>query len=279
MQGQIVKIISDLHFVKANDTVYECKCRGKFRNQKIIPLVGDEVLFDEKEKWITEILPRKNELLRPPVANIDQGFIITSVKHPQFSCNLLDKLIVLMERSKVVPILCLTKMDLLSPEEQKEIRTILKYYAQLGYTVLENTEIDAIKAKFKGKTSVFTGQTGAGKSTLLNRLDPNLSLKTGEISLALGRGRHTTRHVELIALFGGKVLDTPGFSALDFSGYSKEEIRDAFIEFKKYPCKYQDCMHLKEDHCAVKEALQEGKILPSRYETYQKLIQEVEVSK
>ncbi len=276
MQGQIVKIISDTHFVKTSNEVYECKCRGKFRNQKITPLVGDEVIFDEKEKWITAICPRKNALTRPPVANIDQGFLITSCKQPDFSTNLLDKLIVLMHHHHVVPILCITKMDLLSKEEQTEIKKILSYYQNIGYTVLYNTELAKIKKQFKDKTTVFTGQTGSGKSTLLNKLDANLKLQTGEISLALGRGKHTTRHVELIPLFGGKVLDTPGFSALDFHMFSKEEIKDAFVEFKNYPCKYQDCNHLKEDHCAVKDAVQAGKILKSRYTNYQKLMAEVE---
>ena len=276
MQGELIKIISDTHFVKANDQVFECKCRGKFRNQKITPLVGDRVLFSKEDKWITEVLPRKNELSRPPVANIDQGFLITSVKQPDFSLNLLDKLIVLMELSKVKPILCITKMDLLEDEEQKQIKKILAYYKKIGYPVYFNYEYAKLKRLFKGKTSVFTGQTGAGKSTLLNRLAPLLSLKTGEISLALGRGKHTTRHVELIELFGGKVLDTPGFSALDFHTYTKEDIKSSFVEFGNYTCKYHDCMHLKEDHCAVKEALLKGEILPSRYENYQKLVEEVE---
>lgn len=274
MQGQIVKILSDTHFVSNNNCVFACKCRGKFRNEKITPLVGDEVLFDSNQKIITSILPRKNAFIRPSVANIDQGFLITSVKQPDFSTNLLDKLIVVMESHRVKPIICVTKMDLLSISEQTDIRSILSYYKKIGYTVLENTEVTKIKKLFKNKTSVFTGQTGAGKSSLLNRLDVKLELETGEISLALGRGKHTTRHVELIELFGGKVLDTPGFSSLDFSSFTKEELRDAFIEFKNFPCKYQDCMHLKETECCVKDAVKKGEILNSRYETYQKLMLE-----
>lgn len=274
MQGKIVKILSDTHFVKTNQTIYECKCRGKFRNQGITPLVGDFVLFDSDQHIITDILPRKNALIRPSVANIDQGFLVTSVKHPDFSTNLLDKLLVVMEYYHVKPIICITKMDLLTEEEQTKIRLIMNYYQKIGYVVVENTEVEQIKTLFQNKTTVFTGQTGAGKSSLLNRLDANLQLETGEISLALGRGKHTTRHVELIELFGGNVLDTPGFSSLDFSYMTKEDLRDSFVEFSHFPCKYQDCMHLKENECSVKQAVQNGEILESRYETYQKLMSE-----
>ncbi|MEG1987262.1 MAG: ribosome small subunit-dependent GTPase A [Bacilli bacterium] len=277
MQGQIVKILSDTHFVYSGDTLYSCKCRGKFRNKHILPLVGDNVLFDDKQCVINDILPRKNALIRPSVANIDQGFIITSVKSPDFSPNLLDKLLVVMHYYRVLPIICLTKMDLLTQEEQTNIRTIMKYYEGLGYTVLENDQINSIKTLFKNKTSVLTGQTGAGKSTLLNKIDAKLNLETGEISVALGRGKHTTRCVSLLELYGGKVLDTPGFSSLDFAYMSKEEIRDGFIEFKKYPCLFQDCMHLREKECSVKKALANHKILPSRYETYEKIINQKQV--
>lgn len=270
MEGQIVKILSNLYSVEANGQIYECHSRGKFRNQKITPLTGDFVRFDDKQNYILEILPRKNELVRPLVANIDQAFIITSAKSPDFSDNLLDKLLVVMHEKGIEPVICITKYDLLTKTEKKEMDKIIKYYKRQGYVVLKNNQLFRIKRRFKGKTTVFTGQTGAGKSTLLNRLDSKLQLETGEISKALGRGKHTTRHVELIRLFKGKVLDTPGFSSIDLKSLSKEDIKNAFVEFSKYPCPYQDCNHLNEKECAVKMAVNDGKILKSRYDNYKK---------
>lgn len=273
MKGQIVKIHSDLHYVQADNQVYPCKCRGIFRKEKILPLVGDYVEFDDKKKVIEKILPRKNEFYRPKVSNIDQAFLITSLVSPDFSLNLLDKLLVLMELHSVQPIICITKKDLVSSDFSK-IKEILSYYESIGYQVVYNTDLDIIKKLLKDKTSVFTGQTGAGKSTLLNKLNPNWNLETGEVSIALGRGRHTTRVVTLYELFGGKVMDTPGFSALDFHGYSKEEIRDAFVEFKRYPCPFKDCLHTKEKECEVKRAVSSNNIMKSRYQNYLSFIGE-----
>lgn len=270
MQGRIIKNISNDYTVQTKTgDVFVCKCRGKFRNMKIIPLVGDEVLFDEENNYILEILPRKNELKRPPVSNIDQVVILTSVKHPNFSSYLLDKLITIIEYNCIEPIICFTKLDLLNEEEMHEIETIMDYYKKIGYQVYRNTDLEQIKHIFQDKITVFTGQSGAGKSTLLNHLDAQLQLKTSEISYALGRGKHTTRHVELIPLFGGLVADTPGFSALDFE-MDKASIRDQFKEFEMYKeyCKYKDCMHDKEDHCMVKDKVEDGTILKSRYENY-----------
>lgn len=270
MQGRIIKNISNDYTVQTKTgDVFVCKCRGKFRNMKIIPLVGDEVLFDEENNYILEILPRKNELKRPPVSNISQVMILTSVKHPNFSSYLLDKLITIIEYNCIEPIICFTKLDLLNEEEMHEIETIMDYYKKIGYQVYRNTDLEQIKHIFQDKITVFTGQSGAGKSTLLNHLDANLQLKTSEISYALGRGKHTTRHVELIPLFGGLVADTPGFSALDFE-MDKASIRDQFKEFEMYKeyCKYKDCMHDKEDHCMVKDKVEDGTILKSRYENY-----------
>lgn len=270
MQGRIIKNISNDYTVQTKTgDVFVCKCRGKFRNMKIIPLVGDEVLFDEENNYILEILPRKNELKRPPVSNISQVMILTSVKHPNFSSYLLDKLITIIEYNCIEPIICFTKLDLLNEEERHEIETIMDYYKKIGYQVYRNTDLEQIKHIFQDKITVFTGQSGAGKSTLLNHLDAQLQLKTSEISYALGRGKHTTRHVELIPLFGGLVADTPGFSALDFE-MDKASIRDQFKEFEMYKeyCKYKDCMHDKEDHCMVKDKVEDGTILKSRYENY-----------
>ncbi len=275
MQGQIIKIVSDLHYVSCNGNLYPCKCRGIFRKEHITPLVGDYVLFSIEKKVIEEVLPRKNEFNRPKVSNIDQAFIITSLVRPDFSLNLLDKLLVTMELHNVEAIICITKEDLVSKDELKEFYKVLDYYKSIGYKVVSNTDISEIKKLIEGKTSVFTGQTGAGKSTLLNKLNPKWNLETGEISLALGRGKHTTRIVELFDFNGGKIMDTPGFSALDFYGYIKENIRDSFREFKNYPCPFKDCMHTKESECAVKREVLANNILESRYENYLNFIEEV----
>lgn len=274
MKGQIIEINSDLHYVSFNNTVYACKCRGIFRKEHIIPLVGDYVLFDEEKLVIEKVLERKNEFKRPKVSNIDQAFIITSLVEPDFSLNLLDKFLVLMEINNVRPIICITKSDLVGKDELKKFKGILNYYQNIGYTVIYNTDIAKIKKLLAFKTSVFTGQTGAGKSTLLNKLNPLWNLETAEISSALGRGKHTTRVVRLFDIFEGKVMDTPGFSALDFNVLDKVNIRDSFIEFKNYSCPYKDCMHVREKECVVKKAVLDNNILESRYINYLSFIGE-----
>ena len=274
MKGIITKNISNDYKVVSGDKEYICKARGKFRKERITPLVGDNCVFDENKKYIIEIEKRKTELVRPPVANIDQAFIITSAKEPDFSSNLLDKLLCIIEYNNITPVICFTKLDLLSKEELKNIENIISYYKKIGYKVFKNTEIEEIKKQFKNKKTVFTGQSGAGKSTLLNKLDKNLNLKTNEISQALGRGKHTTRHVELLNLYDGLIADTPGFSSLDFIGMTNEDIRDNFIEFNEYrhECEYKDCMHTNEKTCKIKEELEKGNILKTRYENYLKFI-------
>ena len=275
MDGKIVKNISNDYVVEANNNLYVCKVRGKIRNLKIKPLVGDNVIFNEKDKYILEIKERKNFLNRPPISNIDQAFIITSVKEPDFSSNLLDKLLDIIEYNNVKPIICFTKLDLLNKEELENIENIINYYKKIGYEVYKNDQLEKIKKAFFKKVSVFTGQSGAGKSTLLNKLDSNLKLKTDEISHALGRGKHTTRHTELIEIEKGLVADTPGFSSLDFKDMSKEDIRDNMIEFNEYKdlCEYRDCMHLKEENCEIKRQIDKN-ILKSRYENYVKFVGE-----
>ena len=276
MQGQIIKIISDLHIVSYKGETYPCKCRGIFRKEHITPLVGDYVLFNKDKKLIEKVLPRKNEFYRPKVSNIDQAFLITSLVHPDFSLNLLDKLIVLMEINQVEPIICITKEDITEDSDKRKIYENLEYYKQIGYKVISNRDLDTIKKLIAGKTSVFTGQTGAGKSTLLNLLNPDWNLETGEISVALGRGKHTTRVVELFEIFDGKVMDTPGFSSLDFSGVSKEQIKEAFVEFSSFSCPFKDCSHTKEAECAVKREVLANNIIESRYLNYLKFIGEEE---
>ena len=276
MKGQIVKINSDLHFVSYNNNIYPCKCRGLFRKEHIIPVVGDYVLFSSDKLLIEDVLPRKNIFNRPKVSNIDQAFLITSLKLPDLSLNLLDKFISLMEINNVRPIICITKSDLVDEDELNTINNVFNYYSGIGYTVIYNYELDKIKELIKDKTSVFTGQTGAGKSTLLNKLNPDWNLDVGEVSVALGRGKHTTRVVELFELYDGYVMDTPGFSSLELSNYTKEQIRDSFIEFKKYPCIYKDCMHTKESECIVKENVKNNNIMKSRYINYLNFIGEEE---
>lgn len=269
MQGKIIKNISNDYTVLGEDREYICKGRGKFRNENIIPLVGDDVLFDEHNNYILKILQRKNELIRPPISNIDQAFIITSVKNPNLDLNLLDKLLVNIEFNNIKPIICFTKLDLLDSSELKAVNEIINYYQKIGYLVFRNTDIDNIKDVFKNKYTVFTGQSGAGKSTLLNKLDSNIMLKTDDISVALGRGKHTTRHIEFLKLYGGYVADTPGFSSLDFNGMTNNDIKDQFIEFSKFKehCKYRDCMHDLEDDCEIKRQLSK-EVLKSRYDNY-----------
>lgn len=275
MEGIIIKNISNDYTVHANDKDYVCKPRGKFRNLKITPLVGDEVIFDENNNYLLNIKPRRNELVRPPVANIDQAVIVMSIAKPDFSDNLLDKLLCIIEFNNIKPIICFTKLDLLKEIEKDEALKFMAYYKKIGYDVYINTEFDKIKNIFKDKVTVFTGQSGAGKSTLLNKLNPSLNIKTDEISKALGRGKHTTRHVELINLFDGLVADTPGFSSLSFIGMTNDDIKDNFIEFNTYrdKCAYKDCKHNLEDDCEIKRQLKDKNILDSRYENYIKFIE------
>ena len=270
MIGQIVKIISNLYYVESDGDIYRCNSRGNFRNRMITPVVGDYCKFDNETNYILDILPRKNYLERPLVANIDQGLIVTSLKIPDFSTNLLDKLITVMEINNIKPIICITKEDLLTDEEKELYKNDIEYYRSIGYQVFYNDQIEEIKEVFKDKTTVFTGQTGAGKSSLLNRLDPNLNLEVGEVSIALGRGKHTTRVVELIKLFDGKLVDTPGFSSIDLTVYTDEQIKNSFVEFRDSNCLYKDCSHIKEgsDICRIKKDVENGVILKSRYDNY-----------
>lgn len=266
--GVIIKIVSNQYTVKIDNEIITCNARGKFRNDKIIPLVGDICKIDYENKYILEILERKNYLNRPMVANIDCALVVTSVKEPDINLNLLDKMISNITINKIEPILCFSKIDLLNNNEKKELKKILAYYKKIGYKVVTNKQTRKINKILKNKIVVITGQTGAGKSTLLNKLNKKLSLKTDEISYALGRGKHTTRHVELYPFKNYYVADTPGFSSLDFQNVTNEEIRDSFIEFNDYNCQFKNCFHNKENNCGVKNALDKGLILKSRHDNY-----------
>ena len=269
MEGRIIRQISNDYTV-LSDKEYICKARGVFRKNAETPLVGDIVEFDQSKKLILKIKPRINSLVRPAISNVDQALIVTSVKHPDFSTNLLDKLLTIIEYNNIKPIICFTKLDLLNEKEKKNIEEYMSYYSNLGYIVLTNESKKNFKGLFKDKITVFTGQSGAGKSSLLNLLNPDLELKTGDISYALGRGKHTTRHTELYKLDDGLIADTPGFSAIDLSALKPIEIRDNMIDMFNAleSCKYRDCMHIKEDGCSIRERIKDDKILKERYENY-----------
>lgn len=268
-RGIIIKIYGDI-FIVQSDKIYKLKAKMKFKKSNMKLLVGDNVIFDNN--YILEVLPRKNSLIRPPVSNIDQVIIVISVKNPEFNLNLLDKFLCIVEFNNIKPIICLSKFDLLNDEEKSNVLNVLSYYESIGYDTLINSDIDLIKEKLVDKITVFSGQSGVGKSTLLNKIDPNFSLKMGEISQKLLRGKNTTRHVELLKISSGYVADTPGFSAFDLIEMTNTDIRDNFIEFRNFNCKYRDCMHINEEECGIKHAVDTNNILKSRYDSYKKFI-------
>lgn len=275
-KGKIVRIISNLCTVEdEKHNTYNCKPRGKFYIQNKTPLVGDNVIIDKENNYILEILARKNSLKRPQIANVDICLIVTSVKEPNLNLYMLDKLLSLIIFNKITPVICFSKIDLLSQEELKEFNKIYNYYSDIGINTITNTEIEKLNKIIQNKVIVLTGQSGAGKSSLLNKLDPSLKLETNEISKALGRGKHTTRHTETFKYNNAYISDTPGFSSLELDELTKENIKDTFIEFSN-DCKYRDCNHIKEENCEVKRKVKENIILKTRYDSYVKLVSEVE---
>lgn len=274
-EGLLIKINSTMYTVKSDDKTFNCVLRGKFRNDNITPFVGDKVLFDEKELVINEILERKNYLQRPPVSNVDICLIVTSVVKPNLNMTLLDKLISIILINKITPIVVLTKLDLMAKKEKKYLKSIIKYYNKIGINIVTNKDIKKIKKLVKGKIVTVCGQTGAGKSTLINKFDKSLNLKTDEISEALGRGKHTTRIVELFDLKTFYIMDTPGFSAIDFHNITKEELKNSFLEFNNNHCKFKDCNHVNETGCEVIKKVNDNLILKSRYDNYLRFLNEV----
>ncbi|MGX7025594.1 ribosome small subunit-dependent GTPase A [Vagococcus hydrophili] len=285
-KGQIRKALSGFYYIYHEGETYQTRGRGNFRNRNITPLVGDWVEFESSnltDGYVLDVFERENELIRPAVANIDLGVVVTSCVKPNFSFNLLDRFLVTLESKKIQPIIYITKLDLATEEIKAEMANVKKYYESVGYPVLysESGNTDNLTAYFKDKLTVFMGQSGAGKSTLLNKIAPSLDLEVGDISEALGRGRHTTRHVELIELNGGLVADTPGFSSIEFLEMSLEELPKYFPEFLEASefCKFRECMHHKEPKCEVKHRLEEGNILQSRYDNYLQFYEEIKTRK
>ncbi len=274
MNGKIICINKSLHKVLLdNGNIIDTTVRGKLRNNHVFPLVGDNVLVDTNNKQILEIKDRKNSLERPLIANIDKLFIVMSNKIPEFSSYLIDKFLLISKYNNIEPIIIITKMDLLNELEKEEVFKYINYYKKLNLKIYLNTEIDKIKKELTNSIVALCGQTGAGKSTLLNKIDPNLKLKTGEVSESLGRGKHTTRLVELISMDNGLIADTPGFSSLELN-IPKKEIRFYYDDFDSN-CKYnKSCLHIKEDGCSIIEDVNNNKIPLWRYNNYLKFMEE-----
>lgn len=280
MQGQLKKALSGFYYIQHEGNLYQTRARGNFRKRKVKPLVGDFVEFESTsltDGYLLEIFPRKNELVRPPVANVDQVIVVASLVEPDFSYHLLDRFLVSLEQKQIEPVIYLSKVDLL--DDTTLLEEIKATYHLAGYRVIIGDEdgLNQVKALLKNRLTVLAGQSGAGKSTLLNQLVPGLALETGEISEALNRGKHTTRHVELIDVAKGLVADTPGFSSIDFFDLEVTDLPKMFPEFVvlQDTCRFRECSHTHEPDCAVKEALAEGKIAQIRYDNYLLFLQEL----
>lgn len=290
MQGKIIKGIAGFYYVYVEGHgVYECKAKGIFRKDHVKPLVGDDVIVDVLDASqmlgnIREILPRRSALIRPAVANVDQALIIFAIVKPDPNFNLLDRFLIRMERQNLPTIICFNKQDIATDEEKAALR---KAYETCGYQVcfvsaLENEGLEQIKALLVGKTTTVAGPSGVGKSSLINQLAPKANMATGAISEKIERGKHTTRHSEIIAMGEETyIVDTPGFTSLDISEITKEELGSYYPEFAQYEpcCKFSGCAHISEPSCGVKDAVEAGKISRVRYENYKVLYQELKEQK
>lgn len=278
MNDRIIKALSGFYYVQTEDGVVECRARGKFRKEGVSPLVGDFVTISRSGKsgTVEEILPRKNSFIRPAVANVDLLVLLASCAIPQTEPFLIDRVLAIAGQQGVEPLICVNKNDLEPGEGLAGI------YRRAGFRVVVTSAetgegVDELRAAISGKLSAFTGNSGVGKSSILNALCPELKLAVGEVSEKLGRGRHTTRHIELYCLGNGTfVADTPGFSSFDTERMDlvlKDQLQYAFSDFAPYlgKCQFQDCAHLKEPGCAVRAALERGEIEPTRYESYKRL--------
>ena len=286
MQGKIVKGIAGFYYVHVVESgVYECKAKGVFRKEKMKPLVGDNVeieILDEntKEGNIIQILPRINELIRPAVANIDQALVVFAVTKPKPHFNLLDRFLVMMQSKDIPVVLCFNKEDIASEKEVEELKAV---YAGCGCSLvftsaLKNWNMNQVHELLRGKTTAIAGPSGVGKSSMINVLQPQANMETGSISRKIERGKHTTRHSELFPIDEDSyIMDTPGFSSLYVNEFDKEELKYYFPEFSPYEgkCRFHGCDHVHEPGCAVKEAVEEGKIHPIRYEDYLEMYEEL----
>ncbi len=292
MKGKIIKGIAGFYYVHIESGgIYECKAKGIFRNRKIKPLVGDNVeieIIDQcsKKGNITDILPRKNELIRPAAANIDQSLIIFAVTNPEPNYNLLDRFLVMMDYQNVPTIICFNKLDLADERISQRIEKLAVVYRQCGCEVVfastyNNYGVDKLKRLIEEKTTILAGPSGVGKSSLTNLLMPEANMETGDVS-RIGRGKHTTRHSEIFNLYGSTyVCDTPGFTSLALPEIEKEELRFYFPEFREYEgkCRFNGCIHINEPECAVKKAVDEEKISDIRYKSYKELYEELKNQK
>lgn len=290
MQGKIIKGIAGFYYVHVvGSGLYECKARGVFRKEKMKPLVGDYVemeILDEAEQTgnIVEILPRKNELIRPAVANIDQALVVFAVTDPRPHFHLLDRFLVMMESKAIPVVLCFNKRDI---AEKADIEELQEVYRASGYplvftSALDEENIEEVKKLLRGKTTAIAGPSGVGKSSLINLLQTSVQMETGSISKKIARGKHTTRHSELIAIDGSSyIMDTPGFSSLYVNDFEKEELKYLFREFAPYEgrCRFNGCSHVHEPGCAVKEAVEAGKIHKIRYGDYLDMYRELQEKK
>lgn len=281
MEGKIIKGIGGFYYVKTKEGVIECKARGKFRHKDMKPMVGDNVDINVSngKGVIEDIHYRSSELIRPTVANVTQAFVVFAIKNPDTNFDLLNRFLILCEYNNIKAIVCLNKVDLASEEEKEEVK---KKINDIGYDVLfinakKGLGIELLKERLSDNETVLCGPSGAGKSTLINTLINRTHMETGVVSEKIGRGKHTTRHSELIEIENGYLVDSPGFSNIDISFMNKEELRYCFPEFEEYNhnCKFRGCLHNKEPECAVKNALQENKINETRYNFYIRILEEL----
>ncbi|WP_434307451.1 ribosome small subunit-dependent GTPase A [Clostridium perfringens] len=281
MEGIIIKGIGGFYYIKTDEGIIECKARGKFRYNSLKPMVGDRVTIKvENGKGVIEdIHERSSELIRPTVANVTQAFVVFAIKNPDINLDLLNRFLTLCEYNDIHAVVCLNKEDLCTEEEKENLKELIN---DIGYEVLlinakEGKGFDALKERLEHNITVLCGPSGAGKSTLLNSFIDREHMETGSVSEKIGRGKHTTRHSELIDVDNGYLVDTPGFTTLDVTFIDRDSLKYCFPEFNDYNnlCKFNGCNHYKEPKCAVKEAVEEGKINKLRYEFYIKTLEEI----